>query len=210
MKTQHNSHLSNIRWLTVGHCRCRRCTTRESTFTACFSPLFALFLVEIVLDVWNNGSWTRAGKEKQLFDPQIELFLCAQIDQGYRTEATPSLVPVFPTAMVVKEKDAESKLNKASEAHTGRNKRKKKQTSTTTPKKVRLYSSSLQLLFQQKICNSESDRAAGKPDTPCDWATCSYVTERGLIRSSPTVLQFILSFLSFFFFPVFSVVSSIL
>ena len=56
----------------VGHSR--RCTTWESTFTACFSPLFALFLVEIVLDVWNNGSQTRAGKEKQFFDPQIENF----------------------------------------------------------------------------------------------------------------------------------------
>ena len=91
--------------------------------------------------------------------------------------------------MVVKVKDAETKRNKASVAHTGWNKRTK--TSTTTPKKVRLYSSSLQLLFQQKICKSESDRAAGKPDTPCDWASC--VKERGLMRSSPTVLQSSLS-----------------
>ena len=68
-----------------------------------------------------------------------------------------------------------------------------------------MYSSSLQLLFQRKICKSESDRAAGKPDTPCDWASC--VKERGLMRSSPTVLQSSLSFLSCFFFPVFSVVS---
>ena len=91
--------------------------------------------------------------------------------------------------MVVKVKDAETKRNKVSVAHTGWNKRKK--TSTTTPKKVCLYKSSLQLLFQQKICKSESDRAAGKPDTPCDWASC--VKERGLMRSSPTVLQSSLS-----------------
>ena len=94
--------------------------------------------------------------------------------------------------MVVKVKDAETKRNKASVAHTGWNKRTK--TSTTTPKKVCLYSSSLQLLFQQKICKSASDRAAGKPHTPCDWASC--VKERGLMRSSPTVLQSSLSFLS--------------
>ena len=91
--------------------------------------------------------------------------------------------------MVVKVKDAETKRNKASVAHTGWKKRTK--TSTTTPKKVCLYSSSLQLLFQQKICKSESDRAAGKPHTPCDWACC--VKERGLMRSSPTVLQSSLS-----------------
>ena len=106
--------------------------------------------------------------------------------------------------MVVKVKDAETKRNKASVAHTGWKKRTK--TSTTTPKKVCLYSSSLQLLFQQKICKSASDRAAGKPHTPCDWASC--VKERGLMRSSPTVLQSSLSFLSCFFFPVFSVVSN--
>ena len=87
--------------------------------------------------------------------------------------------------MVVKVKDAETKRNKASTsaAHTGWKKRT--ETSTTTPKKVCLYSSSLQLLFQQKICKSASDRAAGKPHTPCDWA--SFVKERGLMRSSPTV-----------------------
>ena len=113
---------------------------------------------------------------------------------------------MFPTAVVVKVKDAETKRNKASVAHTGWNKRKK--TSTKTPKKVCLYSSSLQLLFQQKICKSETDHAAGKPDTPCYWARC--VKERGLMRSSPTVLQSSLSFLSRFFFPVFSVISSIL
>ena len=45
--------------------------------------------------------------------------------------------------MVVKVKDAETKRNKASAAHTGWKKRTK--TSTTTPKKVYLYSSSLQL-----------------------------------------------------------------
>ena len=141
----------------------------------------------------------------EVYSYLLELFLSAQIDQGDRKEAKPSLV--FPTAgMVVKVKDAETKRNKASVAHTGWNKRTK--TSTTTPKKVCLYSSSLQLLFQQKICKSESDRAAGKPDTPCDWASC--VKERGLMRSSLTVLQSSLSFLSCFFFPVFSVVSSIL
>ena len=86
--------------------------------------------------------------------------------------------------MVVKVKDAETKRKKASVAHTGWSKRKK--ISTTTPKKVRLYSSSLQLLFQQKICKSESDRVAGKPGTPCDWASC--VKERGFM-SSPSVLQ---------------------
>ena len=90
--------------------------------------------------------------------------------------------------MVVKVKDAETKRNKASAAHTGWEKRTK--TSTTTPKKVCLYSSSLQLLFQQKICKSASDRAAGKPHTPCDWASC--VKERGLMRSSPTVLSLVL------------------
>ena len=118
----------------------------------------------------------------EVYEYPLELFLSAQIDQGDRTEAIPSLA--FPTAMVVKVKDAETKRNKVSVAHTGWNKRKK--TSTTTPKKVCLYSSSLQLLFQQRICKSESDRAAGKPDTPCDWASC--VKERGLMTSSPTVL----------------------
>ena len=102
---------------------------------------------------------------------------------------------MFPTAMVVKVKDAETKRNKASVAHTGWNKGKK--ISTTTPKKVCLYSSSLQLLFEQKICKSEIDRAAGKPGTQCDCAGC--VKERGLMRSSPTVLQSSLSFLSCFF-----------
>ena len=57
----------------------------------------------------------------------------ADLKSVYRTEAKPSLV--FPTAMVVKVKDAETKRNKASVAHTGWNKCKK--TSTTTPKKVR-------------------------------------------------------------------------
>ena len=61
----------------------------------------------------------------------LDRFLCSQIDQGDRTEAKPSLV--FQTAMVVKVKDAETKRNKASVAHTGWNKRKK--TSTTTPKR---------------------------------------------------------------------------
>ena len=61
--------------------------------------------------------------------------------------------------MVVKVKDAETKRNKASVAHAGWKKRTK--TSMTTPNKVCLYSSSLQLLFQQKICKSASDRAAG-------------------------------------------------
>ena len=65
----------------------------------------------------------------------LELFLSAQIDQGDRKGAKPSLV--FPTAMVVKVKDAETKRNKASVAHTGWNKRTK--TSTTTPKKVCLW-----------------------------------------------------------------------
>ena len=41
----------------------------------------------------------------------------------------PSLV--FPTAMVVKVKDAETKRNKASVAHTGLNKRKKTQYDNT-------------------------------------------------------------------------------
>ena len=123
----------------------------------------------------------------------LELFLSAPIDQGDRTEAKPSLV--FPTAMVVKVKDAETKRSKASVAHTGWNKRKK--TSTTTPKKACLYSSSLHLAlfvnFEQKICKSQraGDRAAGKTDTRCDWASC--VKERGLMRSSPTVLQSSLS-----------------
>ena len=98
-----------------------------------------------------------------------ELFLSAQIDQGDRTEAKPSLV--FPTSMVVKVKDAETKRSKASVAHTGWHKRKKKLVRQHQKRSV-LYSSSLQLLFQQKICKSEIDRAAGKPDTPCDWASC--------------------------------------
>ena len=87
--------------------------------------------------------------------------------------------------MVVKVKDAETKRNKASVAHTGWNKRKR--TSTTTPKKVRLYSSSLQLLFQQKKCKSEIDRAAGKPDTLCDWARC--VKERSRVDEDRALLQ---------------------
>ena len=41
-----------------------------------------------------------------IFYYPLELFLCAQIDQGDRTEAKPSLV--FPTAMVVKVKDAKT------------------------------------------------------------------------------------------------------
>ena len=52
---------------------------------------------------------------------------------------------------------------------------------------------SLQLLFEQKVCKSESDRVAGKPGTPCDCAGC--VKERGLMRSSPLVRQSSLSFL---------------
>ena len=93
--------------------------------------------------------------------------------------------------MVVKVKDAETKRKKASVAHTGWKKRTK--TSTTTPKKVCLHSSSLQQLFQQKICKSASDRAAEKPHTPCDWASC--VKERGLMRRvsySPLVLSLVL------------------
>ena len=82
----------------------------------------------------------------------LELFLSAQIYQGDRTEAMPSLA--FPTAMVVKVKDAETKRKKVSVAHTGWNKRKK--TSTTTPKKVCLYSSSLQLLFNRKFANQRA------------------------------------------------------
>ena len=85
------------------------------------------------------------------------------------------------------------------------------QTPKPRKKKVRLYSSSLQLLFEQKICKSESDRhdrVGGKPGTPCDCASC--VKERGLMRSSPSVHHSSLSFLSCFFFPVFSVVFSIL
>ena len=54
--------------------------------------------------------------------------------------------------MVVKVKDAETKRNKVSVAHTGWNKRKK--TSTTTPKKVCLYSSSLQLLLPASYCST--------------------------------------------------------
>ena len=48
----------------------------------------------------------------------LELFLSAQIDQGDRTEAKPSLV--FPTTMVDKVKDSETKRNKASVAHDAR------------------------------------------------------------------------------------------
>ena len=132
-------------------------------------------------------------------EPVLPVAMCFHASRSAVTSALAS-------PMVVKVKDAETKRNKASVAHTGWKKRTK--TSTTTPKKVCLYSSSLQLLFQQKICKSASDRAAGKPHTPCDWASC--VKERGLMRSSPTVLQSSLSFLSCFFFPVFSVVSSIL
>ena len=128
-----------------------------------------------------------------------------QIDQGDRTEAKSSLV--FPTAMVVKVKDAETKRNKASVAHTGWKKRTK--TSTTAPKKVCLYSSSLQLLFQQKICKSASDRAAGKPHTPCDWASC--VKEKRVdekLSYSPSVLSLVL--IMFLFPCLFPRVSSIL
>ena len=92
--------------------------------------------------------------------------------------------------MVVKVKDTETKRNKASIAHTGWNKRKKKLVRKHQKKGLFVFKS-LQLLFQLKICKSESDRAAGKPDTPCDWASC--VKERGLMRSSPTVLQSSLS-----------------
>ena len=103
---------------------------------------------------------------------------------------------MFPTAMVVKVKDAETKRNKASVAHTGWKKRTK--TSTTTPKKVCLYSSSLQLLFQQKVCKSASDRAAGKPHTPCDWASCvkeKRVDEKALLQSfSPLSRSYHVSF----------------
>ena len=58
--------------------------------------------------------------------------------------------------MVVKVKDAETNLkrNKASVARTGWNKHKN--TSTTTPKKDRLYSSSLQLLFNRKWANERA------------------------------------------------------
>ena len=59
--------------------------------------------------------------------------------------------------MVVKVKDAETKRNKASVAHTGWKKRTK--TSTTTPKKVCLYSSSLQscnYFFNRKFANQRA------------------------------------------------------
>ena len=56
--------------------------------------------------------------------------------------------------MVVKVKDAQTKRNKASVAHTGWNKRTK--TSTTTPKKVCLYWISLQLLFNRKFANQRA------------------------------------------------------
>ena len=39
----------------------------------------------------------------EMYQYPLELFLCAQIDQGDRTEAKPSLV--FPTDMVVKVKE---------------------------------------------------------------------------------------------------------
>ena len=42
----------------------------------------------------------------EVFLYPLELFLCAQFDQGERTEAKPSFV--FPTAMVVKVKDAKT------------------------------------------------------------------------------------------------------
>ena len=80
------------------------------------------------------------------------MFLGAQIDQGNRTEAKPSLV--FPTAMVVKVKDAETKRNKASVAHTGWDKRKK--TSTKTPKKVCLYSRACSYFFNRKFANQRA------------------------------------------------------
>ena len=88
--------------------------------------------------------------------------------------------------MVVKVKDAETKRNKASVAHTGW----KKRTKLVRQHQKRSACIHLQLLFQQKICKSASDRAAGKPHTPCDWASC--VKERGLMRSSPTVLSLVL------------------
>ena len=65
-----------------------------------------------------------------------------------------------------------------------------------------------QLLFQQKICKSEIDRAAGKPDTLCDWASnCVKGTEVDEELSySPSVLSLVFIM---FLFPVFSVDSSI-
>ena len=61
-----------------------------------------------------------------------------------------------PYAMVVKVKDAETKRNKASVAYTGWNKRKKKNQYDNTKKRVRLYSSSLQLLFNRKFANQRA------------------------------------------------------
>ena len=52
----------------------------------------------------------------------LELFLGAQIDQGDRTEAKPSLV--FPTAMVVKVKDAKT-MRKQSKSSAYDNTKKK-------------------------------------------------------------------------------------
>ena len=78
--------------------------------------------------------------------------LSAQIDQGDRTEAKSSLV--FPTAMVVKVKDAETKRNKASVAHTGWKKRTK--TSTTTPKKSACIQVACNNFFNRKFANQRA------------------------------------------------------
>ena len=57
--------------------------------------------------------------------------------------------------------------------------------------------------FNRKFANQ---RPIVQQENQIHWARC--VKERGLMRSSPTVLQSSLSFLSRFFFPVFSVISS--
>ena len=54
--------------------------------------------------------------------------------------------------------------------------------------------------MNRKFANQRATpRAAGKPDTPCDWASC--VKERGLMRSSPTVLHVLSLVLIMFLFP---------
>ena len=94
--------------------------------------------------------------KKKIYLKKKKKFLSAQIDQGDRTEAKSSLV--FPTATVVKVKDAETKRNKASVAHTGWKKRTK--TSTTTPKKNPKRSACIQVacnyFFNRKFANQRA------------------------------------------------------
>ena len=82
--------------------------------------------------------------------------------------------------MVVKVNDAETEQMWCIQAEIS-----VKRTSTTAPKK-----STFVFMLPATTFSTVANRAAGKPETPCDhgdWA--GYVKERGLMRNYPSVPQ---------------------